>query len=283
MAAASPTPMPAMSSNYRLYRAHSTKYVRRDSPPVNTSTNGNATAIHRPIRPQVDSTDSDDDLQPPPMLSALGRSVLEQSTEAPASPSSTSKPVRFRLVRKDTKNGSAHNTPAKDTTTPAPSVRIRRVGLQGAPVRRGKRTPQSDEGHGSNFDHEHEQESQEREEQPPSQDQENLPVSVPRPKSTAIASDVMVKPDPGSVLKSHAKEKPLPTRERPEKVPLAQVSANTPRRPAPPPPPKMSVLEAATKAAGASTTRKKTSRRPPIHCQWQDFPCIRTMWKRWQC
>ena len=171
------------------------------------------------------------------MLSALGRSVLEQSTEASASPGSASKPVRFRLVRKDGKNGSAHNTPAKDTTTPAPSVRIRRVGLQGAPVRRGKRTPQSDEGYGSNLDHlrdhEHEPQSQEREKQPPSQDQENLPVSVP----------------------------------------LAQVSANTPLRPAPPPP-KMSMLEAATKAAGASTTRKKTSRRPPFIVNGKTFHAL---------
>jgi serine/threonine-protein kinase TTK/MPS1 len=46
--------------------------------------------------------------------------------------------------------------------------------------------------------------------------------------------------------------------ERP--APLAPVSANTPRRPAPPPPPKMSVLEAATKAVGPSATRKKSRR-----------------------
>jgi serine/threonine-protein kinase TTK/MPS1 len=225
--------------------------------------------VHRPTRTlPVDSTDSDDDIQPPPELSRLGQSVLQQSFDAGASPNGDARPVRFKLVKSDRKSGSASNTPVKNTTTPAPSVRIRRVGLSGAPVRRGKRTPQSEEEHGSSQnDHPHDQEpgTDPRQEQLPSQDQENIPVSVPRSKTNIIIhSDVLVKPDPGSVVKSQPPVQIIPVRERTDKAPLAQVSANTPLRPAPPPPPKMSVLEAATKAAGASATRKKSSRRPPF-------------------
>jgi serine/threonine-protein kinase TTK/MPS1 len=216
----------------------------------------------------VDSTDSDDDLQPPPMLSELGRSVLQQSSDTRNSPSGD-RPVRFMLVKSERKNGSASNTPVKNTTTPAPSVRIRRVGLSGAPVRRGKRTPQSEEEHGSSQnDHPHDQEPGTE----PRHEQENMPVSVPRSKTNImISSDVLVKPDPGSMVKTQPPVQVVPVRERSDKAPLAQVLANTPLRPAPPPPPKMSVLEAATKAAGASATRKKSSRRPPFIINGKSF------------
>lgn len=144
---------------------------------------------------------------------------------------------------------------------------MKRVGLHGAPVRRGKRTPQSEEEHAHN-DHAHEQEGHQEQHEQPAQDQENVPVSVPRPK---VKMEVeLVKEQPGSIMKSQH-ERVMPIRERVEKAPLAQVSANTPLRPAPPPPPKMSVLEAATKVAGASATRKKSSRRPPFVVNGKSF------------
>ncbi|KAF1999469.1 kinase-like protein [Amniculicola lignicola CBS 123094] len=59
-----------------------------------------------------------------------------------------------------------------------------------------------------------------------------------------------------SPIQRHA---PQEKEERP--VPLQQISANTPRRPAPPPPPRMSVLETATAAAGAATTKSKERRK----------------------
>jgi serine/threonine-protein kinase TTK/MPS1 len=187
--------------------------------------------------------DSDDDLQPPPQLSALGRSVLEHHGE---SPKKQMRPQKLRISR----NNSAANTPVKhDSTTPAPSLRVKRVGLQGAPVRRARRTPQGE----GEMSHSHY-------EPPPSEDQENMPISIQKPER--VASESFVKPDPSSIMKARAPEQVLVHRDRAEKpVPLAQISTNTPCRPAPPPPPpKMSVLETATAAAGASTTKMRRKR-----------------------
>jgi serine/threonine-protein kinase TTK/MPS1 len=187
--------------------------------------------------------DSDDDLQPPPQLSALGRSVLGHNGESPK------KQIRTQKLR-ISRNNSAANTPVKhDSTTPAPSLRVKRVGLQGAPVRRARRTPQGED----EIAHPHY-------DPPPSQDQENMPVSIQKPERPASGS--FVKPDVSSIMKPRGPDQLIVHRDYAEKpVPLAQISANTPRRPAPPPPPpKMSVLETATAAAGASTTKTKRRR-----------------------
>ena len=280
MATASPTPMPVYASGaLRVARHPSTRYVRRDSPPSNLALSQSVTA------PQRLADDSDDDLQPPPQLSDLGRSVLEQQQDTSVPAGGSSPKPRTRVgsrVRVARTNTSESNTPARDTTTPAaPSQRVRRVGLQGAPVRRGKRTPQSEEEHGSEEqrhqtqeeDHEshHDVPSRHGDEHLPERDQENAPASMARRSDSALRStiastkkqSVIVITD--SAMRPDDEKRNVVLRERSEKpVPLAQMSANTPHRPAPPPPPpKMSMLEAATKAAGASTTRKKTRR--PAH------------------
>lgn len=259
--------MSSAAGSYRLYRAQSTRYVRRDSPPTNVVSKQKS-MLRSTRTVAVESNESDDDYGPPPELSKDAQSVLAKSFDTRASPQADSRPMRFKLVKSDRNSTSANDTPVKNTTTPAASVRIRRVGLQGAPVRRGKRTPQSEEEHGPlQSDYVQDQEfasgqSHERHEQLPSQDQENMPVSVPRSKTNIVpSSDYMVKPDPGSAMKAQPLVQVVPIRDRTDKAPLLPVSANTPLRPAPPPPPKMSVLEAATKAAGASATRKKTRTR----------------------
>jgi serine/threonine-protein kinase TTK/MPS1 len=245
MAALSPTPLHAYG-NGRTGRHPGSRptLVRRDSPLSALSHSQGFSSGALPLRSMGVGEDSDDDIQPPPVLSALGRSVLESHGE---SPRKQMRPLKLRISR----NNSASNTPAKhDSTTPAPSLRIKRVGLQGAPVRRARRTPQEDD----ELQHSHY-------DPPPSQDQENLPVSIQRPEPGSY-----VKPDHGSTMKSRdAKPEGLEHirvhvdhAEKP--MPLAPKSTNTPHRPAPPPPPKMSVLDTATAAAGASTTKTKRRR-----------------------
>lgn len=191
------------------------------------------------VNPWTD--DSEDDLQPPPQLSALGRSVLEQQGENEFLEQSKRAP-KLRILR-----DSPSSAPVKEITTPIRTLRIKRVGLQGAPVRRKRRTSQSEEVH-----------ELPRHGQSPKQDQENSPaLSV-----WSTAANGTVDQDPGSTIKRneigrlsvarHGQEKP---------VPLAQVSGNAPYRPAPLPAPRVSTLEAATKAAGASTTRKGAAKR----------------------
>lgn len=186
----------------------------------------------------VGEESDDDDLQPPPVLSALGRSVLEQHHAS--SPNRQVKIGNLRISRT--------NTPGKghDSITPAPSLRVKRVGLQGAPVRRARRTPQGED------------EAPPQYELPASQDQENVPGSMER-VSAAVEG---VKADPGSILRPQEPRRIAIHRERDNEkpVPLAPVSGNTPHRPAPPPPPKMSVLDTATTAAGAATTKTKKTR-----------------------
>jgi len=194
--------------------------------------------------------DSDeDDLQPPPVLSALGRSVLEQHHPSSPKRGQVRTGAKLRISRTNTPGKTAH-----DSITPAPSLRVKRVGLGGAPVRRARRTPQDED------------EAPPQYELPASQDQENLPGSIEKAviAATASAECGFVKPNPGSILKPEGpRDRIVVHRERGDEkpVPLAPVSANTPHRPAPPPPPpKMSVLEAATSAAGASTIKQKKRR-----------------------
>lgn len=190
----------------------------------------------------IDIGDSSDDEIPQPMkLSALTTALLAQNDVT----SPEKRKPKIRISR----NGSGPNSPAQDTVTPAPSLRIKRVPLRGAPMRRLRRTPQSEEEHR------------------PSQDQENLPVSVVKIQHENVPDSVLKVT--GSVMKSTEDRKVQPQlqplspiqrqshqQERP--MPLQAISANTPRRPAPPPPPpKMSVLETATAAAGAATTKTR--------------------------
>lgn len=184
---------------------------------------------------------SDDEIPQPMKLSALTTALLAQND--------ASSPEKRKPKLKISRNGSGSNTPVHDSVTPAPSLRIKRVPLRGAPMRRLRRTPQSEE------------------EQPPSRDQENLPVTVVKDVPLNVPDSVMK--GTGSAMKvaedrnvqqppqtqSPVQRQPLQQQERP--VPLQQMSANTPRRPAPPPPPKMSVLETATAAAGAATTKTR--------------------------
>lgn len=255
MAALSPTPLHAYGNGSRLARHAPVRptLVRRDSPLSALAHSQGFSSGALPLRSMGVGEDSDDDIQPPPVLSALGRSVLESHGE---SPRKAMRPTKLRISR----NNSPSNTPAKqDSTTPAPSLRIKRVGLQGAPVRRARRTPQSED-HELQHSHSHYNEA------PASQDQENLPVSsIQRPEPGSY-----IKMDPGSTMKpvdSIKKSMAVPERiavhrEQPAapRDVLAPKSSNTPHRQAPPPPPKMSVLDTATAAAGAATTKTKKRR-----------------------
>ncbi|KIW04065.1 uncharacterized protein PV09_04883 [Verruconis gallopava] len=248
MAAISPTPLHAYGNGRPGRHPSARSIVRRDSPLSALSHSQGFSSGAAPLRSMGVGEVSDDDtrdIQPPPVLSALGRSVLGESQPSDASPKRQVRPQRLRISR----NNSASNTPAKqESTTPAPSLRVRRVGLAGPPVRRAaRRTPQGeDELPNSHYD------------APPTHDQENLPASIPRP----VAKDY-AKPDPGSVakLQDSLKRVSIQRDGEHEPAPLAPKSVNTPLRPAPPPPPpKMSVLDAATKNAGASTTKEKKRR-----------------------
>jgi serine/threonine-protein kinase TTK/MPS1 len=240
MATASPTPLGG--SSYSRMRAHSTIRPRRDSP-LSVLGQSQGFSADAPMMQNINIGDSSDDEIPQPMkLSALTTALLAQND--------VNSPEKRKPKLKISRHGSGSNTPVHDTVTPAPSLRIKRVPLRGAPMRRLRRTPQSEEEH------------------PPSQDQENLPISVVKDIPLNVPDSVMKVT--GSVMKvqedrnmqppqqqhSPVQKQPLQQQERP--VPLQQMSANTPRRPAPPPPPpKMSVLETATTAAGAATTKTR--------------------------
>ena len=184
---------------------------------------------------------SDDEIPQPMKLSALTTALLAQND--------VNSPEKRKPKLKISRNSPGSYTPVQDTVTPAPSLRIKRVPLRGAPMRRLRRTPQSEEEHA------------------PSQDQENLPISVVKVQPENVPDSVLKVT--GSVMKntedrnmqppSHH-ESPIPRSAQQEErpMPLQAISANTPRRPAPPPPPpKMSVLETATAAAGAATTKTR--------------------------
>ncbi|KAH7399544.1 kinase-like domain-containing protein [Pyrenochaeta sp. MPI-SDFR-AT-0127] len=240
MATASPTPMGG--SSYGRMRSHSMIRPRRDSP-LSVLGQSQGFSADAPMMQNIDIGDSSDDEIPQPMkLSALTTALLAQND--------VNSPEKRKPKLRISRNGSGSNTPVQDTVTPAPSLRIKRVPLRGAPMRRLRRTPQSEEEH------------------PPSQDQENLPISVVKvqpenvPDSVLkvtgsvmkVAEDRNIQPPP-SQPNSPIQRQSQQQQERP--MPLQTISANTPRRPAPPPPPKMSVLETATVAAGAATTKTR--------------------------
>jgi len=247
MATASPTPLPA-HGNGRITRHPSQRpIVRRDSP-LSALTHSQAfSSGAAPLRNMDVTNDSDDDdLQPPPVLSALGRSVLEQHHPSSPNRGQVRAGAKLRISRTNTPGKTVH-----DSITPAPSLRVKRVGLGGAPVRRARRTPQGEDKAPPQY------------ELPASQDQENLPGSIEK-AVTAAAAAAAASVEHGSTLKPEGpRDRIVVHRERGNEkpVPLAPVSANMPHRPAPPaPPPKMSVLETATSAAGASTTKQKKRR-----------------------
>lgn len=248
MATASPTPM----GSYGRMRVQSSTRVRRDSP-MSVLGESQGFSANAPMMQNIDIGDSSDDEIPQPMkLSALTTALLAQNSDLMS-------PEKRKPKLKISRNGSASNTPERaqhDSVTPAPSLRIKRVPLRGAPMRRLRRTPQSEEDH------------------PPSQDQENLPASVVKvkadhpnvPDSVLKMTDSVMKvrderpaQEHQSPLQKH--QSPAPQQQQEKPAPLQSRDANTPRRPAPPPPPKMSVLEAATVAAGAATTTKQRERK----------------------
>jgi serine/threonine-protein kinase TTK/MPS1 len=243
MATASPTPMGSYSSLGRM-RSQSSARPRRDSP-LSVLGQSQGFAANAPMMQNIDIGDSSDDEIPQPMkLSALTTALLAQNEAN--SPERTRKP-KLRVSR------SGSGTPVHDTVTPAPGLRIKRVPLRGAPMRRSRRTPQSED-----------------EKHAPSQDQENLvPMSAAKPDSKDAVdspmklSDSIMKPANHDMQPPRQHQSPLQRQERP--LPLQTISANTPRRPAPPPPPpKMSALETATATAGAATTKTRERKKRSI-------------------
>ncbi|EDU50452.1 negative regulator of the PHO system [Pyrenophora tritici-repentis Pt-1C-BFP] len=238
MSTASPTPLGG-SSSYGRMRAQSSIRPRRDSP-LSVLGQSQGFSADAPMLQNIEIDSSDDEIPQPMKLSALTTALLAQGNDV----DSPEKRKPKLKISRNTSPGS--NTPGQDSVTPAPSLRIKRVPLRGAPMRRLRRTPQSEE------------------ENAPSQDQENQPISVKmQPENVP---DSVLKAT-GSVMKVAEDRKHVPqeyqspiqrsSQQQEKHMPLQALSANTPRRPAPPPPPKMSVLETATAAAGAATTKTR--------------------------
>ncbi|EMD63246.1 hypothetical protein COCSADRAFT_93045 [Bipolaris sorokiniana ND90Pr] len=239
MATGSPTPLGG--SSYGRMRAQSSIRPRRDSP-LSMLGQSQGFSADVPMMQNIDIGDSSDDEMPQPMkLSALTAALLAQGNDVDS-------PEKRKPKLKISRNDSGSNTPVHDSVTPAPSLRIKRVPLRGAPMRRLRRTPQSEE------------------ENPPSQDQENMPVSAIKTQPENVPDSVLKVT--GSVMKvaedrhmqsslEHQSPSERASQQQEKPIPLQSMSANTPRRPAPPPPPKMSVLETATAAAGAATTKTR--------------------------
>jgi serine/threonine-protein kinase TTK/MPS1 len=230
MATASPTPMPSYGAT-RITRKPSTRLLARRDSPLSMLSTSQGFSDHAPMMQSIRvGDDSSDDEAPQPLsLSKYAEEIIAHN--AVNSPERQPRgPPKLRIMRNPSgaiagagvAPSSTNPHVPVDSITPAPSLRIKRVPLRGAPVRRIRRTPQGDS-----------------DDQPPSQDQENLQaMEIKKDSPVAVAS----------VQRDHREE---------ERKAMAPISANTPHRPAPPPPPKMSVLEAATAAAGASTTKEK--------------------------
>lgn len=241
MATASPTPM---GYHHGLGRMRSQSSMRplqpRRESPLSVLGQSHGFSANAPMIQNIDIGDSSDEEMPQPMkLSALTTALLAQNGASSPENGAGRRP-KLRISR-NSPNSHGSNTPVHhhDTVTPAPSLRIKRVPLRGAPMRRFRRTPQGEEDH------------------PPSQDQENLPMSVMRHDSKEPDSVMKVADqEPRQPLQPRSPIQRQEQQQRPK--PLQQMDANTPRRPAPPPPPpKMSVLETATTAGGAATTKTR--------------------------
>ncbi|KAL5404239.1 hypothetical protein PMIN04_012630 [Paraphaeosphaeria minitans] len=234
-ATASSTPIGSYSSLGCMH-SQSNVWLRKDSL-LSLLGQSQGFSANAPMMQNIDIGDSSDDEIPQPMkLSALTTALLAQNEAN--SPERIWKP-KVRVSR------SGSGTPVLNTVTPAPSWRIKRVPLRGAPMRWSRRTPQSED-----------------ERHPPSQDQENLvPMSVVKPdsKNGRRLSHEGPGLDHEDSRPRHATTatalSPIQRQER--LVPLPSISANTPRRPAPPPPPRTSALETVTVTAGAATTKTR--------------------------
>ncbi|EFQ90601.1 hypothetical protein PTT_12765, partial [Pyrenophora teres f. teres 0-1] len=238
MSTASPTPLGG-SSSYGRMRAQSSIRPRRDSP-LSVLGQSQGFSADAPMLQNIEIDSSDDEIPQPMKLSALTTALLAQGNDVDS-------PEKRKPKLKISRNASpGSNTPVQDSVTPAPSLRIKRVPLRGAPMRRLRRTPQSEE------------------ENAPSQDQENQPISVkvqpenvPDSVLKATGSVMKVAEDRKHPPQEHQSPIQRSSQQHEKHMPLQALSANTPRRPAPPPPPKMSVLETATAAAGAATTKTR--------------------------
>ncbi|KAJ9669364.1 hypothetical protein H2201_000716 [Coniosporium apollinis] len=248
----------------RPARQPSTRHVRRDSP-LSVLGQSHGFSANAPMMQRIDIGDSSDDEMPQPMkLSAYTEGLL--AANKLNSPERVQRQPKLRISRN---TSSQSNTPKPDVTPAAPSIRVKRVPLRGAPVR-FRRTPDSQQDQPSS----QEQENMYGTVSKPtsaSRDQENIYGTVSKPPPVSRdhhdlsgstmkpAPESSIIPEPASLMKADLPVRPsLQRSEKP--IPLAPISANTPRRPAPPPPPKMSVLSTATTAAGASTTKKKAGR-----------------------
>lgn len=274
MAAASPTPM--SYGGGRLARAPSTRpYLRQTSPLTALGQSQGFTSNVDPLQHIGVGESSDDDMPAMPKLSKMSEAVLGQSHGHRDGQRESQDYDRQRDSQRDAQrrydNGahsprrrdqnqqtfnrsiriSRNNTPKHDSTTPAPSIRIKRTALQGAPMRRNRRTPQGDD-----------------EPNIAAQDQENMPVSIIKPDNggrglLTAQDDSMMKPAirEDSMMKAQVPIRTALESKEDKPAPLGQRSTNTPMRPAPPPPPpKMSLVETATAAAGAATTKQKKRR-----------------------
>ncbi|KAF2013257.1 Pkinase-domain-containing protein [Aaosphaeria arxii CBS 175.79] len=249
MATASPTPV-GYNGVGRMRSSSMIRPMHRRDSPLSALGQSHGFAANAPMMQNIDIGDSSDDEIPQPMkLSALTTALLAQN-EVNSPEKAAGRRPKLRISR----NGSGSNTPVQDTVTPAPSLRIKRVPLRGAPMRRLRRTPQSEEDH------------------PPSRDQENLPMSVMKAVDQKVPDSIMKVADisprqplqPRSPIERNAGNRGAD--EKPERpAPLQPKSTNTPHRPAPPPPPpKMSVLETATAAAGAATTKTRERKKRSV-------------------
>ncbi|KAF2468143.1 kinase-like protein [Lindgomyces ingoldianus] len=235
MATASPTPMGSSNGFGRMYSQSTIRPMRRRDSPLSVLGQSHGFSADAPMMQNINIGDSSDDEIPQPMkLSALTTALLAQN-EVDSPEKAAGRKPKLRISR----TGSGSNTPVQDTVTPAPSLRIKRVPLRGAPMRRLRRTPQSEEEH------------------PPSQDQENLPISVMGVDTMKPTDSVMKVAENNEPRQPLQPRSPVHISRQDRPMPLQPISANTPHRPAPPPPPKMSVLETATAAAGAATTKTR--------------------------
>ncbi|KAB2574028.1 hypothetical protein BFW01_g4622 [Lasiodiplodia theobromae] len=284
MAAASPTPLSSYSNGGRMSRQpsmHSSLQHRRESP-ISILGHSHGFSANAPMMQRIDIGDSsEDEIEQPMKLNPYTRALLGQ--DAPSSPIRQQGAPKLRIARNSL--GHTEDTPMQDTITPAPSLRIKRVPLRGAPMRRLRRTPQSEDEQQqpqSSLDASHVPSPQASgsPQAPssgsprvvritsPSNDQENLAASSMKAESAMRVNSSSAKVDSvmkdsfmrDSVMKAEPAVRPSSKGEH-KPVPLASVSVNTPLRPAPPPPPRMSVLETATSAAGASTVKQKKRRR----------------------
>lgn len=259
---------------------HSSLQHRRESP-ISILGHSHGFSANAPMMQRIDIGDSsEDEIEQPMKLNPYTRALLGQ--DAPSSPIRQQGAPKLRIARNSL--GHTEDTPMQDTITPAPSLRIKRVPLRGAPMRRLRRTPQSED------EQQQPQSSLDASRVPspqasgspqapssgsprvvritsPSNDQENLAASSMKAESamrvsSSVKVDSVMKDSfmRDSVMKAEPAVRPSSKGEH-KPVPLASVSVNTPLRPAPPPPPRMSVLETATSAAGASTVKQKKRRR----------------------